>query len=217
MPVPRFKVYLWQGTCVPTFALPPRPRSTGWYRRSPPIARRGLARCARIGYTGGAHNWPRGEGKDPTMLNATIKAHRPYLRANGGPQKLFVMLKLLPAPEAGRGRPRVDLALVLDTSGSMREPAPGANGQITPIAPFTLDGKTYNATVEGSSKLDVAMEAARGLLGSSHLQPDDTISLIQFDDRSQVVAAGKAGPERERLLEAIGRLTDFSGGTQMAP
>ena len=44
----------------------------------------------------------------------------------------------------------------------------------------------FNATVEGSSKLDVAMEAARGLLGSSHLQPDDTISLIQFDDRSQV-------------------------------
>jgi len=151
------------------------------------------------------------------MLNATIKAHRPYLRANGGPQKLFVMLKLLPAPEAGRGRPRVDLALVLDTSGSMREPAPGADGQTTPISPFNLVGKIFNATVEGSTKLDVAMEAARSLLGSSHLQPDDTISLIQFDDRSQVVAAGKAGPDRERLLEATGRLTDFSGGTQMAP
>ena len=59
------------------------------------------------------------------MLNATIRPHRPYLRASAGAQKLFVMLKLLPAPEAGRARPRVDLALIIDKSGSMREPAPG--------------------------------------------------------------------------------------------
>jgi Ca-activated chloride channel family protein len=151
------------------------------------------------------------------MLNATIKPHRPYLRARAGGQKLFVMLKLLPAPEAGRGRPRVELALVIDTSGSMREPVPGAQGQVTPIDPFTVDGKTYNATVDGSSKLDVAMEAARRLLGSTHLQPDDTVSLIQFDDRSQVVATGKAGPDQARLLAAVDRLPEFSGGTQMAP
>jgi Ca-activated chloride channel family protein len=151
------------------------------------------------------------------MLNATIKAHRPYLRASAGVQKLFVMLKLLPAPEAGRGRPRVELALVMDTSGSMREPAPGAHGQIKPIEPFTMDGKTYNATFEGSSKLDVAMEAARRLLESSHLQPEDTVTLIQFDDRSQVVASGKIGTDRPQLLEAVSRLPEFSGGTQMAP
>jgi Ca-activated chloride channel homolog len=151
------------------------------------------------------------------MLNATIKPHRPYLRANAGPQKLFVMLKVLPAPEAGRGRPRVELALVMDTSGSMREPAPGAQGQVTPTAPFTMDGKTYNATFEGASKLDVAMEAARRLLESDRLQPDDTVSLIQFDDRSEVVAAGKAGADRARLLEGVARLREFSGGTQMAP
>jgi Ca-activated chloride channel family protein len=150
------------------------------------------------------------------MLNATIKPHRPYLRAGAGGQKLFVMLKLLPAPEAGRGRPRVDLALVLDTSGSMREPAPGASGASTSTNPLASLISSIGAPA-GTTKLDVAMEAARRLLDSPHLQPDDMVSLIQFDDRSQVVASGKAGTERASLRAAVDRLSEFSGGTQMAP
>src|SRR5215211_2693071 len=140
------------------------------------------------------------------MLNATIKAHRPFLRAGAGGQKLFVLLKLLPTPEAGSSRPRVALAVIIDTSGSMREPAPGAAGQVTPIEPFTLDGKTYNATMQGDSKLDVAMRAAQRLLESAHLQPEDTVALIQFDDRSQIVASGRAGADRDKLLAAVARL-----------
>ena len=151
------------------------------------------------------------------MLNVTIKPHRPYLRASAGVQKLFVMLKMLPRPEAVQGRPRVNLAVVIDTSGSMREAAPGSQPELTPIDLVTVDGKTYNATFQGSSKLDVAVDASRRLLESTHLQPDDLVSLIQFDDRSQVVASGQAGPDRARLLEAVGRLAEFSGGTQMAP
>jgi Ca-activated chloride channel homolog len=151
------------------------------------------------------------------MLNVTVKPHRPYLRAGAGGQKLFVMVKLLPAPEAGRSRPRVSLAVVIDTSGSMREPAPGTTPELVPIEPTTVDGKTYNATYRGSSKLDVAMEAARRLIESPELQPDDAIALIQFDDRSQVVASGHMGRDRAALTDAIGRLREFSGGTQMAP
>src|SRR4051812_34838257 len=105
------------------------------------------------------------------MLNAAIRPHRPYLRASSGVQKLFVMLKVLPAPEAGRSRPRVELAIVIDTSGSMREPAPGAHGQVRRIEPVTMDGKTYTAAVDSANKLDVAMDAARRLLESPHLQP----------------------------------------------
>ncbi len=151
------------------------------------------------------------------MLNVTIKPHRPYLRATAGQQKLFVMLKMLPMPEAVRGRPRVNLAAVVDTSGSMREPAPGPDPELIPTDPVTVDGKTYNATFKGASKLDVVVDAARRLVESSHLQPDDLISLIQFDDQSRVVASGQAVQDREALLDAIGRLSEFSGGTQMAP
>jgi Ca-activated chloride channel homolog len=150
------------------------------------------------------------------MLDVTVKPHRGYLQANAGMQKLFVMLKLLPKPDAGQGRPRVDLAIVIDTSGSMREPAPGSAAEVRPIAPFTVDGKTYNATYDGPSKLDVATDAARRLIESPQLRPEDTVALIQFDDRSQVMATGAVGQDRAQLLAALDRLGEFSGGTHMA-
>jgi len=150
------------------------------------------------------------------MLNATVKPHRPYLRANSGAQKLFVMLKLEPTTEAGQVRPHLDLALVLDTSGSMREPAPGVQAEAQRVEPFVMDGKTYNATFTGRTKLDVMMDTARDLLGSPHLQPDDRLALVQFDDHSEVVATGRAGADREALRAAIDRLSQYSGGTQMA-
>jgi Ca-activated chloride channel homolog len=155
-------------------------------------------------------------GEVRTMLNVTVRAHRPYLRAGAGGQKLFVMIKLLPTPEAGRSRPRLGLALVIDTSGSMREPAPGTSPELVPTDPVTVDGKTYNATFRGTTKIDVAMEAARRLVENAQLQPTDSVSLIQFDDRSEVVSSGQIGEARAQLGAAIDRLRQFSGGTQMA-
>jgi Ca-activated chloride channel homolog len=150
------------------------------------------------------------------LLNVTVKPHRRYLQAASGVQKLFVMLKLLPWSEAGRARPRLNLGLVIDTSGSMREPAPGSSPEYVPIPPVTVDGQTYNATYKGSSKLDIVMDAARRLLNSTELQPDDFVTLIQFDDRSEVLASGPVGESREKLLQAVDKLKQHSGGTQMA-
>jgi Ca-activated chloride channel family protein len=144
------------------------------------------------------------------MLDVAVKPHRPYLRANAGLQKLFVMLKMEPTVGAETGRPRLGLALVLDTSGSMRDPAP-APGPATAGA----DG-AHPTGRGGSSKLDVAVEAARRLLESPHLRPDDLVSLTQFDDHSEVLATGRVGPDRPRLLESVERLHGFSGGTHMA-
>src|SRR3954471_8281401 len=127
------------------------------------------------------------------MLNVDVRAHRPYLRASAGGQKLFLMLKLLPSLDAAGARPTVSLAVVVDTSGSMREPAPGTTPEIVETAPVTVDGKTYNGTYRGTSKLDITMDAVRGLVQSEQLQPDDTISLIHFDDRSDVLASETIG------------------------
>src|SRR3954447_2749487 len=123
------------------------------------------------------------------MLNVNLKSHRPYLRASAGGQKLFLMLKLLPTPEAAKARPDISVAVVVDTSGSMREPAPGTTPEIVRTDPVTVDGKTYNATFRGASKLDVAMDAGRKLVESEHLQDADRISLIHFDDRADVLAS----------------------------
>src|SRR5437588_1522774 len=131
-----------------------------------------------------------GVGRTEFMLQVTIVPHRQYLRANAGRQKLFVMVKLLPTPDAAELRPHVSLAVVVDTSGSMREPAPGADIEARPTKPVVVDGKEYNATFEGATKLDVAMEAANRLLQSPNLQAEDELTIIQFDDKSSVVAQG---------------------------
>jgi Ca-activated chloride channel family protein len=39
---------------------------------------------------------------------------------------------------------------------------------------------------------------------------------VQFDSRSQVVAGGEAGRDRAALLDGVGRLARFNGGTRMA-
>lgn len=150
------------------------------------------------------------------MLNVSLKSHRDYLRANSGTQKLFVALKLLPTLEAARVRPQVNLSIVIDTSGSMREPAPGLPVEVTPTKPYVQDGKTYTGTFRGSTKLDIAMEAARLLVDSNSIGADDRVSVIQFDDKSQVVASGRFGADRQSLLDGIARLATFSGGTRMA-
>jgi len=151
------------------------------------------------------------------MLSVDARSHRPYLRASAGGQKLFLMLKLLPTPEAANARPEINIAVVVDTSGSMREPAPGTTPELVEMDPVTVDGKTYNATYRGSSKLDVTMEAVRRLVESEHLRPEDRIALIHFDDQADVLASEKVGEGRARLVAAIDRLREYSGGTQMAP
>ena len=151
------------------------------------------------------------------MLSVDIRSHRPYLRASAGGQKLFLMLKLLPSPEAAKARPNVSVAVVVDTSGSMREPAPGTTTELVRTDPVTVDGKTYNATYRGASKLDVTMDAVHKLVESEHLQDVDRVSLIHFDDQADVLASETVGQGRGRLADAIDRLRDYSGGTQMAP
>ena len=56
------------------------------------------------------------------MLNLVFRPHRAALKSGStDEQKLFAMLKVMPKGEIAAARPPLAFALVIDTSGSMRE------------------------------------------------------------------------------------------------
>jgi Ca-activated chloride channel family protein len=125
------------------------------------------------------------------MLNIVIKPHRSYLRANTPePQKLFVMLRLIPESKLAQTRSHIAVALVIDTSGSMRE-------------------ETNNVV-----KLEHAIKAAHRLIDVPQLQPEDKICIIQFDDSSNVLLP-LSPLDRARAHQVVETLRNYDGGTQM--
>jgi Ca-activated chloride channel family protein len=125
------------------------------------------------------------------MLNIVIKPHRSYLRANTPePQKLFVMLRLIPESKLAQTRSHIAVALVIDTSGSMRE-------------------ETNNVV-----KLEHAIKAAHRLIDAPQLQPEDKICIIQFDDSSNVLLP-LSPLDRARAHQVVETLRNYDGGTQM--
>ncbi len=125
------------------------------------------------------------------MLNLVLKAHRMHLKAQTAePQKLFVMLRCIPERQVAQTRPPLALALVIDTSGSMRE------------------------EVDNTIKLDRAIQAAHKLVDDPALQPEDKITIIQFDDESHVLLP-LSPLQRGKAHQVIDTLSQYSGGTQM--
>jgi Ca-activated chloride channel family protein len=125
------------------------------------------------------------------MLNIVVKPHRSYLRANTPePQKLFVMLRLIPESKLAQTRSHIAVALVIDTSGSMRE-------------------ETNNVV-----KLEHAIKAAHRLIDAPQLQPEDKICIIQFDDSSNVLLP-LSPLDRARARQVVETLRNYDGGTQM--
>lgn len=129
------------------------------------------------------------------MIHLSLKPHRDSLQA-GTPdlQKLFVLLKVIPAPVLAGVRPPLALALVIDTSGSMRE---GTLGR-------------------GASKLQRALAATEAILGDARLVENDLVSLIQFDDVARVVWPLAPLGNRQGARAALKRLETYAGGTRMA-
>jgi Ca-activated chloride channel family protein len=92
------------------------------------------------------------------MLHLALKAHRDSLQAGtSDPQKLFVLLKVIPDAETARSRPPLALALVVDTSGSMRDKTDAGTA-----------GGPGGGTAR-STKLDHAIKAAQTLVNDERL------------------------------------------------
>ena len=127
------------------------------------------------------------------MIQLTLKPHRHNLQSGTlAPQKLFVLLKVIPGAQLARVRPPLALAFVIDTSGSMREMA------------------------GGSSKLERAMAATDAILMDGRLAAGDVVSLIQFDDRARVIWPLAPLGDRQSARAALRQLDNFTGGTMMA-
>ena len=127
------------------------------------------------------------------MLHLVLKPHRDNLQAGTpDPQKLFVLLKVIPTATLANVRPPLALALVIDTSGSMRE------------------------STGGVSKLERAIEATDAILSDARLSPNDVVSLIQFDDEASAIWPLAPLGSRSGARAALQKLHHYQGGTRMA-
>ena len=158
------------------------------------------------------------------MLNIAFTPHRnSLLVGTSDPQKLFAMLKMIPTSEVIGSRAPLAFALVIDTSGSMREYADqekadreirtrGLHGQSE-----TSDGTSYESfNLQQQTKLDQAIEAAHKLVDDSRLLLTDKITLIHFDTEADTLLPLTPLTQRSMLHQAIDSLRDHSGQTFMA-
>lgn len=127
------------------------------------------------------------------MIHLVLKPHRDSLQAaTPDLQKLFVLLKVIPTQQLSRVRPPLALAVVIDTSGSMRESA------------------------RGVSKLEQAMAATDAILNDARLSESDLISIIQFEDKASAILPLSPIGDRRSPRAALRKLEDYHGGTRMA-
>lgn len=148
------------------------------------------------------------------MLNVQLSSHREFLPADTADQKLFVMLKLRPTREVEATTPATAFVFLIDTSGSMYEIVDGG-GQRTGNT-ITVDGQQYNETVGGKTKIDIVMESLLALVRSGNLDENDRVAIVQFDDEASTLIDLTPATETAKLEAAISRLSQYSGGTEMA-
>ncbi len=113
-------------------------------------------------------------------LEFTARLDQSTLLAGSDEDRYLVITVTAPEPEAGRRMP-VDVAVVMDTSGSM----------------------------SGWHKIDYARLAARELVGS--LRPGDRFSLVTFSDRARVLLPSQEIGDKSSILSTIDRVQEGGG------
>jgi Ca-activated chloride channel homolog len=158
------------------------------------------------------------------MLNVVLRPHRSALKAGTtDEQKLFAMLKVMPKAEVAGARPPLAFALVIDTSGSMREFADQAQAAVMIQSrglqvhnQFSGDGSSPAVNLTLPTKLDQAIQAACALINDARLNPEDEVAVVHFDDDAKSLLPLSSLSSKQAALQAADSLRQYSGGTHIA-
>lgn len=127
----------------------------------------------------------------PAKIHVERMMYRNSIAVPGESAASYALVKLIPS--RGEKALGLNLALVLDVSGSMYE----------------QDGT-------GSSRLRRIQDAAAAALAK--LKPDDTLALVAFAQNAQVVLPSTSAAEKAKIEDVIRRIDQFDvdpGGTAM--
>jgi Ca-activated chloride channel family protein len=156
------------------------------------------------------------------MLKVVVRPHRAKLHAHHAePQKVFVMLKVIPSPEVATTRPPLAMALVIDTSTSMRlfadqDAASRAAWKQQLVNSISMDGGLFKPIdSELPTLLDHAMQAAHSFIDDPRLLLSDQCSIIHFNDKAATLLPLSPLSDKAPAHAAVALLKSFTGGTRI--
>ena len=113
----------------------------------------------------------------PPKIHIERMMYRSAIAVAGESAASYALIKLIPAGGSGAS-PSLNLALVLDVSGSM-----------------------YEEDGTGKSRLSRIQEAAHAAI--QKLKPEDTLSIVAFAHDAQVILPATAMSEKDKAEEVI--------------
>ncbi|MSR31473.1 MAG: VWA domain-containing protein [Gemmataceae bacterium] len=131
--------------------------------------------------------------KTKAKIHVERMMHRSSIAIAGESAASYALLKLIPATGGSGATMSLNLAMVLDVSGSM-----------------------YEEDGTGKSRLSRVQEAAIGAL--EYLRPEDKITIVAFAHNAELVLPATAISQKNQIIDTIMRIDMFhvdAGGTSM--